>query len=39
MLASAAHAGKDLIVAHLLSVGVSANGGYDRFQLKVYSKN
>ena len=39
VLASAAHAGKDLIVAHLLSIGVSADGGYDRFPLKVYSKN
>ena len=38
MLASAARAGKDLIVAHLLSIGVSADGGYDGFQLKVYSK-
>ena len=35
-LASAAHAGKDHIVAYLLSIGASANGSIERYQLKVH---
>ena len=34
-LATAARAGKDCTVAYLLSIGASANGSIERYQLKV----
>ena len=38
-LASAAHVGKDRIVAYLLSVGASANGSVERRKMKVAMYN
>ena len=38
-LASAAHVGKDRIVAYLLSVGASANGSVERHKMKVAIHN
>ena len=38
-LASAAHVGKDRIVAYLLSVGASANGSVERRKMKVAIHN
>ena len=35
VLASAAHAGRDHIVAYLLSIGASPNGLIERYNLKV----
>jgi len=38
-LASAANAGKDQVVAHLLSIGASVNGSIDRHRGKVTMLN